>query len=85
MHGWLYLDIMHADRANLTMQYLSIQWSDLETGHTIVTVSTSRSFLWYAMNKLRHVMQSWILGTWKVILIIFLDQNMGAKSSVYTL
>ena len=56
MCGWLYLDTMHADRANLIMQYLSIRWSDLETKHTIATVRISKSFLWYAMNKLMRVM-----------------------------
>ena len=39
------------------MQYLLIRWSDLETGHTLAIVRTSRSFLWYAMNELMHVMQ----------------------------
>ena len=48
---------MQVDHANLIMQYLSIQWSDLETGHTVATVRTSKSFLWYAMNDLMHVMQ----------------------------
>ena len=42
---------------NLIMRYLSIRWSNLETGHTIITVRISRSFLWYAMNELIHVMQ----------------------------
>ena len=39
------------------------------TGHTVITVRISRSFLWYAMNELMHVMQeqidamqSWSLG-----------------------
>ena len=45
MCGWLYLDTMHADRANLIMRYLSIRWSDLETEHTAATVRISRSFL----------------------------------------
>jgi len=63
---------MHADRAILIMQYLSIPQSDLETEHTVMTVRTSRSFLWYAMNKLMYVMQSWISGTWMVILVIVL-------------
>ena len=45
MHGRLYLDTMRADCANLIMRYLSIRWSDLETGHTVVTVRISRSFL----------------------------------------
>ena len=57
MCGWPYLDTMHVDRANLIMRYLSIRWSDLETGHIAVIVRTSRSFLWYAMNELMHVMQ----------------------------
>ena len=57
MRGRLYLDTMHVNRANLIMRYLSIQWSDLETGHTVVIVKIWRSFLWYAMNELMHVMQ----------------------------
>ena len=56
MCGRLYLDTIHVDRANLIMRYLSIRWSDLETGHTIAIVRTSRSFLWYAMNELMRVM-----------------------------
>ena len=56
MRGQLYLDTMHADHANLIMWYLSIRWSNLETEHTIMTVRISRSFLWYAMKKLMHVM-----------------------------
>ena len=56
MCGQLYLDTMHADRADLIIRYLSIWWSDLETKHTIATVRISRSFLWYAMNELMHVM-----------------------------
>ena len=66
MRGWLYLDIMHVDHANLIMRYLSIWRFDLETGHTIANVRTLRSFLWYEMNELMHVMQSWILGIWLV-------------------
>ena len=57
MCGRPYLDTMHADHANLIMWYLSIRWSNVETEHTIVTVRISRSFLWYAMNELIHVMQ----------------------------
>ena len=57
MCGQPYLDTMHADCANLIMRYLSIRWSDLETEYTIATVRISRSFLWYAMNELKHVMQ----------------------------
>ena len=45
MYGRLYLDTMHADRANLIMRYLSIQWSDLEIKHTVAIVRFSRSFL----------------------------------------
>ena len=45
MRGRLYLDAMHADRANLIMRYLSIRQSDLETGHTATTIRISRSFL----------------------------------------
>ena len=57
MCGRLYLDIMHVDHANLIMRYILIRWSDLETGHTTMTIRTSRSFLWYAMNELMHVIQ----------------------------
>ena len=57
MCGWIYLDTMHVDRANLIMCYLSIRWFDLETRHSV-----SRSLLGYAMNELMHVMQSWFLG-----------------------
>ena len=60
MCGWLYLDTMHVNCANSIMRYLLIWWSDLETGNTIVTVRTSRSFLWYVMNELMHVMQEQI-------------------------
>ena len=56
MYGRLYLDTMHADRANLIMRYLSIRWFNLQTEHTVATVRISTSFLWYAMNKLMHVM-----------------------------
>ena len=62
MRGQLYLDTMHADRTNLIMRYLSIRRSDLETRHTVATVRISRSFSWYAMNELMHVIQSWFLG-----------------------
>ena len=61
MRGRLYLDTMHANRANLIMRYILIQRSDLKTRHTIVIVRISRLFLWYAMNELMHVMQSWFL------------------------
>ena len=57
MCGWIYLDTMHVDRANLIMCYLSIRWFDLKTRHSV-----SRSLLGYAMNELMHVMQSWFLG-----------------------
>ena len=57
MCGRSYLDIMHVDYANLVMWYLSIRWSDLKTGNTVAIVRISRSFLWYAMNELMHVMQ----------------------------
>ena len=53
---------MHVDRANLIMWYLSIRRSDLELGHTVITVRISRSFLYYAMNELMHVMQLWFFG-----------------------
>ena len=55
MCGRLYLNTMHVDCANLIIQYLSIWWFDLENEHTIATVTISRSFLWYAMNELMHV------------------------------
>ena len=57
MCGQPYLDTIHVNRANLIMRFLSIQWSDLETGNTVAIVSISISFLWYAMNELMHVMQ----------------------------
>ena len=73
MRSWLYLDTMHADRVNLIMRYLSIWQYDLEIEHTVATARISRSFLWYVRNELMHVMQSWILGIWMVILAIFID------------
>jgi len=48
---------MHTNRVNLIMRYLSIWWFNLEIKHAIATIRTSRSFLWYAMNKLTHVMK----------------------------
>ena len=60
MCGRLYLDTMHVDCANLIMRYLLIRWSDLESRHTITIIRTSRSFLWYAMDELMHVMQGQI-------------------------
>ena len=50
---------MHANCENFISWYLSIQWSDLRIGYTITTVRISRIILWYAMNKLMHVMQLW--------------------------
>ena len=79
MCGQLYLDTMHVDRANLIVQYLSIRWPDLKTGNTVATARISRSFLWYVMNELMHVMQRQvdacdaIYGTWMVIQVILLD------------
>ena len=60
MCGWPLLDIMQVDCANLIMQYLSIRQSDLEIEHTIMTVRISRSFSWYEINELMHVMQKQI-------------------------
>ena len=60
MCGRFYLDTMHADRANLIMRYLSIRWFDLKTENTVATIRISRSFLWYEMNELMHVMQDQI-------------------------
>ena len=57
MCGRPYLDTMYVDYANLIMRYLSIRWSDLKTENTVMTIRISRSFLWYAMNELTHVMQ----------------------------
>ena len=57
MCGWPYPDAMYADHANLIMWYLSIQWSDLNTENTVATVRISRSFLWYVMNDMMHVIQ----------------------------
>ena len=60
MCGRFYLDTTHADHANLIMRYLSIRWSDSETGKTIVTIRILRSFLWYAMNELMHTIHEQI-------------------------
>ena len=60
MCGRFYLDTMHADRANLIMRYLSIRWSDSESGNSVATVKILRSFLWYAMNELIHTIQEQI-------------------------
>ena len=57
MCGRAYLDTMHVDRANLIIRYLSIRWSDLKIRNIFATVRISRSFLWYAINKLMDVMQ----------------------------
>ena len=35
MCGWFYLNTMHADHANLIMQYLSIRQYDLKIRHTL--------------------------------------------------
>ena len=68
MRGRLYLNTMHTNRANLIIQYLLIRRFDLETRHIAVNVRILRSFLWYAMNKLMHVMQSWgILQSWYIV------------------
>ena len=74
---------MHANHENLIMWYLSIRQSNFGIGYTVAIVKISRSFLWYAINELMHVIQLWFLGIWMVILVIFQDQIMGAKSSVY--
>ena len=50
---------MHADHANLIMQYISIWQFDAEIRHIVVIVRILRSFLWYAMNELMHVMKLW--------------------------
>ena len=42
MCGRLYLDTMRVDRANLIMRYLSIQWSNLKTENTVVTIKISK-------------------------------------------
>ena len=52
-----YLDTVHVDCANLIMWYLSIWWPNLKTRNTVATVRITRSFLWYVMNELMHVMQ----------------------------
>ena len=46
-----------ADRENLISWYLSIWRSDLEIRHTVTTIRISRSFLWYTMNELMHIMK----------------------------
>ena len=53
---------MHADLENLISWYLSIWRFDLGIGHTITIIRISRSFLWYVMNELMHVMQLKIFG-----------------------
>ena len=55
--GWFHPNKMHADRENLILWYLSIQRFDLGIKDTVATVRISKSFLWYAMNILMHVMQ----------------------------
>ena len=57
MCGRFYLDTMHVDHTNLIMRYLLIQWPNLKTGNTVATVRISRSFLWYVMNDMMHVIQ----------------------------
>jgi len=57
MRGRFHPNKIHSDYTNLIMRYLLIRRSDLETRHTIVIIRTSRSFLWYAINELMHVMQ----------------------------
>ena len=57
MRGWFHSNKIHVDRVNLIMRYLSIRRSNLELGHTVMTVRISRSFLCYAMNEFMHVMQ----------------------------
>ena len=55
---------MHADCENLSLWYLSIGQSNLGIEHTVTAIRISKSFLWYAMNDLMHVMQLWFLGIW---------------------
>ena len=62
MRGRFHPNKIHADRENLIMWFLLIWLSDLGIGHTVTTVKISRSFLWYAMNELMHVMQLWFFG-----------------------
>ena len=50
---------MHANHANLIMQYISIWQFDAEIRYIVATVRISRSFLWYAINELMHVMKLW--------------------------
>ena len=62
MRGRFHPNKMHVDYENLVMWFLSIQLFDLGTRHTIMTVRISKSFLWYTMNELMHVMQLWFFG-----------------------
>ena len=81
MCGQFYLDTMHVDCANLVIQYLSIWWSDLETEHTVATVRISRSFLWYAMNELMHIMQEQIDAKLSVYRMPLIDK-LGKRNSM---
>ena len=57
MRGWFHSNKMHADLENLILWYLSIRQSDSGIRHTVVIIKILKSFLWYAMNELMHVMQ----------------------------
>jgi len=70
---WFHPNKMHANCENLIIQYLSIRQSDSRIGHTVVIIRISRSFLWYAINDLIHVIQLLFLDIWMVILVIVQD------------
>ena len=82
MRRWFYPNKVHADRANLTKWYLSIRWSNLEIGHIITTIRTSKSFLW----------NEWINARNATLNVGYMNGrsshlpwlNYGVKSSVYT-
>ena len=55
---------MHVECERLFLWYLSIWQFNLRIRHTVTTIRISRSFLWYEMNELMHVMWLWFLGIW---------------------
>ena len=76
---WLHPHTMHANHEHLILWYLSIWRSDLGIEHTLAIVRISRSFLWYAMNDLMHVMHLWFLGIRNGHFIHLPKLNYGCK------
>ena len=68
MCGRLYLDTMHVDRASWSCDIFQSDGPIWKPKNTVVTIRISRSFLWYAMKELMHVMQEQI-DACKAILI----------------